>query len=144
MSGDVKSEIFQVTDCPVPRGEGNHHEGVDALLKLMADHGLKFYASNGDTGLGGPEGLIEASDVVLVKVNAQWKYRGCTNSDVVRGLIQAILEHPDGFSGEVIIIENGQSGGSLDCDTMWGRQYTDTGVHANAEDEAHSFSYLVN
>jgi uncharacterized protein (DUF362 family) len=144
MAGDVKSEIFQVTDCPVPGGEGNHHEGVDALLKLMADHGLKFYTSNEDTGLGGPEGLIEASDVVLVKVNAQWKYRGCTNSDVVRGIIQAILEHPDGFSGEIIIIENGQSGGSLDCDTMWGRQYTDTGVHANAEDEAHSFSYLVN
>jgi len=81
--------------------------------------------------------------VVLVKVNAQWKYRGCTNSDVVRGLVQRILEHPDGFSGEVVIFENGQSGGSLDCDTMWGRQYTDTGVHANAEDESHSFSYLV-
>jgi hypothetical protein len=61
----------------------------------------------------------------------------------VRGLIQRILEHPDGFDGEVVIFENGQGGGSLDCDTMWGRQYTDTGVHANAEDESHSFSYLV-
>jgi len=26
---------------------------------------------------------------------------------------------------------------------MWGRQYPDTGIHANAEDESHSFSYLV-
>lgn len=37
----------------------------------------------------------------------------------------------------------GRAGGSLDCDTMWGRRHPDTGVHANAEDESHSFSYLV-
>ena len=51
--------------------------------------------------------LLRAGDVVLLKVNAQWKYRGCTNSDVVRGLVQRILEHPDGFAGEVVIA-NGQ------------------------------------
>jgi len=138
-----KSSIFRITDCPTPKGLRNHHEGMDALLDLMGRHGLKFYRTEEDSDIGGPDGLIEASDVVLVKVNAQWKYRGCTNSDMVRGLIQRILEHPDGFDGEVVIFENGQSGGSLDCDTMWGRQYTDTGVHANAEDESHSFSYLV-
>jgi uncharacterized protein (DUF362 family) len=138
------STIFRVTDCPVPKGVGNHHEGVDALLELMGEHGLRFYETTEDSNIGGPDGLIDEGDVVLVKVNAQWKYRGCTNSDVVRGLIQRVLEHPDGFDGEVVIFENGQGGGSLDCDTMWGRQYTDTGVHANAEDESHSFSYLVN
>ena len=143
MGSNFKSEIFQITNCPKPKGLGNHHEGVDSLLNLMAHHGLKFYKTHEETNLGSTIGLIDSSDVVLVKVNAQWKYRGCTNSDVVRGLIQAILEHPDGFLGEVVIFENGQSGGSLDCDTMWGRQYTDTGVHANAEDESHSFSYLV-
>ena len=109
----------------------------------MGRHGLKFYRAEMESEKSGPDGLIEARDVVLVKVNAQWKYRGCTNSDVVRGLIQSILEHPGGFDGEVVIFENGQGGGSLDCDTMWGRQYTDVGVHANAEDESHSFSYLV-
>jgi uncharacterized protein (DUF362 family) len=138
------AEVFRVTDCPVPEGVDNHHEGVDALLGLMGRHGLKFYRTEGDAKIGGPSGLIDGSDIVLVKVNAQWKYRGCTNSDVVKGLIQRVLEHPDGFSGEVVIFENGQGGGSLDCDTMWGRQYTDTGVHANAENESHSFSYLVN
>jgi uncharacterized protein (DUF362 family) len=117
--------------------------GIDALLELMRKHGLKFYKTEEDSNIGGTNGLIESSDVVLVKVNAQWKYRGCTNSDIVRGLIQRIIEHPDGYDGEVIIFENGQGGGSLDCDTMWGRQYTDTGVHANAEDESHSFSCLV-
>ena len=138
-----KSSIFRITDCPAPKGLRNHHEGIDALLDLMGRHDLKLYGTEEGSDIGGPDGLIEASDVVLVKVNAQWKYRGCTNSDVVRGLIQRILEHPDGFDGEVVIFENGQGGGSLDCDTMWGRQYTDTGVHANAEDESHSFSYLV-
>jgi len=62
---------------------------------------------------------------------------------VIRGLIARILEHPDGFSGEIVIFENGQGGGSLDCDTMWGGRYPDTGVHANAEDASYSFSYLV-
>ena len=114
MVRDTKSQIFQITNCPKPKGEGNHHEGIDALLQLMANHGKKFYKTDKDTDLGGPTGLIECSDVVLVKVNAQWKYRGCTNSDVVRGLIQRILSHPDGFSGEVVIFENGQGGGSLD------------------------------
>jgi hypothetical protein len=96
-----------------------------------------------DTDLGGNDGLIDKSDVILIKVNAQWKCRGCTNSDVIRGLIQRILEHPEGFDGEIIVFENGQGGGSLDCDTMWGGSYPDAGVHANAEDEKHSFSYLV-
>jgi len=138
-----KSDIYRVTDCPIPRGLGNHHEGLDALLSLMAKHGLKLYRMNKDTDLGSKIGLIDKSDIVLIKVNAQWKYRGCTNSDVIKGLIQRILEHPEGFDGEIVIFENGQGGGSLDCDTMWGGRYPDTGVHANAEDESHSFSYLV-
>jgi hypothetical protein len=139
-----KSNIFRITDCPVPSGTKNHHEGLDALFELMGKHDLKFHRTADASDIAGPNGLIEAEDIVLVKVNAQWKYKGCTNSDLVRGLIQRILDHPDGFSGEVVLFENGQGGGSLDCDTMWGRQYTDTGVHANAEDESHSFSYLVN
>ena len=139
----IKSNIFRVKNCPVPKLVDNHHEGLDALLNLMGKNGLGFYDTEGKSTVGSPGGIIDESDVVLVKVNAQWKYRGCTNSDVVRGLVQRVLEHPDGFDGEVVIFENGQGGGSLDCDTMWGRQYTDTGVHANAEDESHSYTYLI-
>jgi uncharacterized protein (DUF362 family) len=109
----------------------------------MGNHGVKLYQTNKAVDLGGKEGLIDKSDVVLIKVNAQWKFKGCTNSDLIKGLITRILEHPDGFNGEVVLFENGQGGGSLDCDTMWGGQYPDTGVHANAENESHSFSYLV-
>jgi len=60
----------------------------------------------------------------------------------VRGLIQAVLEHPDGFTGEVVIVENGQGRGSLRCDTS-SSYGGDTSVRANANDESHSFTYLV-
>jgi hypothetical protein len=122
---------------------GNYHFGIEKLLPLMGNHGLKFYRSSTEAALSGPLGLIAPDDVVLVKVNAQWKYRGCTNSDLIRGLIQRILDHPDGFTGEVVILENGQGRGSLNCDNT-GSGYPDGGVHANANDESHSFLYLVN
>ena len=136
--------LFHVKDVPDDPfyGGGNYHEGVDALLYLMGAHDLKFYRSSEETDMGGPLGLIQRDDVVLIKVNAQWKYRGCTNSDLVRGLIQRILDHPDGFTGEVVIIENGQGRGSLNCDTA-SSYGGDTSVHANARDEIQSFVYLV-
>ena len=138
-----KSDVYMVSDCPIPDGTSNDHEGLDGLLDLMGDHGLMLYQTEGDARNGGKDGLIGKDDVVLIKVNAQWKYRGCTNADVTRGLIQRILDHPEGFAGEIVLFENGQDGGSLDCDTMWSNRYPDTGVHANAEDERYSFSYLV-
>jgi hypothetical protein len=121
----------------------NDHAGVNALLELMARNNRKFYLSDTVGPLSGPYGLIAADDVVIIKVNAQWKYRGCTNSDVIRGLIQKILDHPDGYSGEVVIFENGQGYGSLNCDVFNPEYYPDATQHANANDESHSFQYLV-
>jgi hypothetical protein len=135
------NELFWVTDIPETMANGNRHSGIDGLLSLMGNNGLKFYRSSNESNEGGPLGLMASNDVVLIKVNAQWKYRGCTNSDLIRGLIQRILDHPDNFTGEIVIFENGQGRGSLHCDTMGG-EYP-TGVHANAEDENHSFAYLV-
>ena len=135
------NELFWVTNIPETMNNGNYHSGIDGLLNLMGNNGLKFYRSPDESNESGPLGMIASNDVVLIKVNAQWKYRGCTNSDLIRGLIQRILDHPDGFTGEIVIFENGQGRGSLHCDTMGG-DYP-TGVHANAEDESHSFTYLV-
>ena len=148
-SGNDLFWVRNVPDYPFVCGggggwNGNYHAGMENLLSLMGARGLKFYRSAQATLLGGPLGLIAPNDVVLIKVNAQWKYRGCTNSDLIRGLIQRILDHPDGFSGEVVIIENGQGRGSLKCDTTGGGSYPDATVHANANDESHSFLYLVN
>lgn len=119
----------------------NLHVGIEVLLDLMGRNGLKFYRSQVQATCSGPLGLIAPNDIVLLKVNAQWKYRGATNSDVIRGLIQRILDHPEGFVGEIVIVENGQGRGSLACDTS--SSYTDNKVHANAIDESHSFLYLV-
>jgi uncharacterized protein (DUF362 family) len=110
----------------------------------MGRSGLKFYRSSRRTILSGNNGLIDAGDVVLIKVNAQWKYRGCTNSDLIRGLIQRILDHPEGFRGEVVLLENGQGRGSLNCDKQANVYGDDGGIHANANDESHSFIHLVN
>ena len=141
------SDLFWVRNIPrypfILGGSGNYHAGLEGLLQLMGSKGLKFYRSSGETPLAGPTGLIEPEDVVLIKVNAQWKYRGCTNSDLIRGLIQRVLAHPEGFSGEVVIVENGQGRGSLNCDTS-SSYGGDTSVRANAINESHSFIYLIN
>ena len=139
----IKSALFQITkiiEGPCP--SSNHNNGIDALVKLMGLHSLMFYRSS-STGMNyGPAGLIARDDVVLVKVNAQWKYNGCTNCDLVQGLIQCILEHPDGFEGEVVVIDNGQGRGSLACDTS--EAYGgNTDVYANAFDPSHSFLWVV-
>jgi hypothetical protein len=139
--GNPLFHIKGIPDDPF-YGGGNYHEGVDALVHLMGKHDLKFYRSSQETAHSGPFGMIAPDDVVLIKVNAQWKYRGCTNSDLIRGLVQRILGHPDGFRGEVVIFENGQGRGSLNCDTSLAYG-GDSSVHANANDGAHSFLYLV-
>ena len=137
-----RSQIFTVANCPVPTGE-DHHEGLDALLDLMSFRGIRLYKSDTEAMDSSPDGLIAKDDVVLLKVNAQWKYRGCTNSDLVRGLVTRILEHPDGFEGEVVIFENGQGQAAMDGNPRAFGRYSDTEVHANAEDESHSFLYLA-
>ena len=134
--------VKNIPDEPFYAGNSYYHAGLDCLLYLMGRYGLKFYQTTQHGLLNGTNGLISRNDVVLIKVNAQWKYRGCTNSDLVRGLIQRILDHPDGFDGEIVIFENGQGWGSLNCDSTL--ESPDNTVHANANDESHSFLYLVN
>jgi hypothetical protein len=142
---DDASNVFwiqAVPDQPFGVQFPNNHAGIDALLDLMATNELSFFKRKDSAKQSEAYGLIAVDDVVLIKVNAQWKYRGCTNSDLVRGLIQRILDHPDGFSGEVVIIENGQGRGSLNCDTS--SSYNgNREVQANANDPSHSFLFLV-
>ena len=99
MQSDVTSDIFVVN------GTNGNDGGVDQLIRLMEREGTPFYAK-GDTPSG--KGVIGRDDTVLIKVNAQWDERGGTNTDLVRSLIQAIVDHPDGFTGEIIVADNGQ------------------------------------
>jgi hypothetical protein len=109
-----QSVVFRVDGVAKPAWETPHHTGVDALLTLMGEKGLKFFRSPSETTTSGPEGIVASNDVVLLKVNSQWKQRGMTNTDVIRGLIQRIVDHPDGFTGEVVVVENGQEQDYLD------------------------------
>jgi hypothetical protein len=147
-SDTEKSLVFEVTDCPKHDDE-MRHEGLDTLLDLMAENDLYFYLTASDHSWGGTDGIIAADDVVVIKVNCQWKCRGTTNTDVLRGLIYRILQHPDGFDGEVVIIENGQGSGSFNGISAGGSAYSswpeiDDGIYINAEkQQVLTVNYLV-
>ncbi|MCL2616045.1 MAG: DUF362 domain-containing protein, partial [Defluviitaleaceae bacterium] len=88
-------------------------DGTDDVMRrltaAMTGRGYDFYS------------MIRRDDVVLLQINAQWAERGGTNTDLIGLVIRAILDHPDGFIGEIIVADNGQAqfgsdgqGGSLD------------------------------
>jgi len=103
---DSTSSVFLVKSFPNP--SGIYHVGLDSLLSLLAQHGTYFYKSNRTLPLCDTAGMIGKNDVVLIKVNAEWPERGMTNTDVLKGLIARIVAHPDTFTGEVCLVENGQ------------------------------------
>ncbi|MBI1882402.1 MAG: DUF362 domain-containing protein [Chloroflexi bacterium] len=109
-----QSTVFHMTGVPTPTWDTPYHAGLDALLELMAQHHLPLYQMKETSSLGGPDGLIASTDVVLLKVNSQWGQRGMTSTDVVRGLIQRLVDHPARFQGEIVVVENGQTQDYLD------------------------------
>jgi hypothetical protein len=107
------SNIFMVEDMmPVhgslAAGDGTVHDsvlndkGIDSLFYMMQTHGLYFHKTNSRPG-----GLIGKDDVVVIKANFQWRNRLSTNTDRIKGVIWQILNHPDGFDGEIIVADNG-------------------------------------
>ena len=56
--------------------------------------------------MGGIERYIGAEDIVLIKPNVQWWNQGASNIAALNTLVQLIMQHPDGFKGEVAILEN--------------------------------------
>ncbi len=103
-----RAQVYHVTDCP-QEPVGDRFLGLDNLLALMGREGLKFYQSQTLGPLSGPEGIIASDDVVVIKINYQWTGCGGTNTDLLRGLIRALVDHPDGFTGEIVVGENTQS-----------------------------------
>ena len=80
---------------------GREEANISNLLSLMAQNGLDFYS------------IIRPNDVVLIKINCQWPERGGTDTDVLKQLIAAVVAHPQGFTGEVVVADNGQWTGSM-------------------------------
>ena len=104
---DYRAQLYHVTDCPEDPA-GDRFVGLDNLIVLLGREGLKFYQSAAESSVAGPDGIIAPDDVVVIKINYQWPQRGGTNTDLLRGLIRRIVDHPDTFSGEVVVCENAQ------------------------------------
>ena len=81
---------------------GRQAATVSNLINLMSQKGLDFYS------------VIQPSDIVLIKINEEWAERGGTDTDVLKQLIQSIVNHPKGFTGEIVVADNGQWGGDMD------------------------------
>ena len=113
----------------VANGRGQAH--INNLISLMGANGLHFYKSTTNGANQGTDGLIAKDDVVLIKINEEWPYRGGTNTDLLKELIQALTNHPEGFVGEIIVADNGQWQGNMD----W--------PESNAEDHAQSTKDVV-
>ncbi|MFX1253257.1 MAG: DUF362 domain-containing protein [Promethearchaeota archaeon] len=122
--------VFPASDIFVVNGRAAAH--ISELMNLMSSYGLFFYKSSVEGINQGPDGLIAHNDVVLLKINSQWAERGGSNTDILKELIQAIVDHPDGFIGEIVVADNGQGYGSMD----WS--------YCNAEDYLQSAQDVVN
>ena len=108
----ISSDIVSIVFTESSNGRDN---GIERLISSMNDNQIYFYKTTGN-----PYGLFGTDDVIIIKINAQWAERGGTNTDLLSNLIRAILNHPEGFRGEIIIADNGQAqfgsqgnGGSL-------------------------------
>jgi hypothetical protein len=104
----VQSHVFVVDSVPVPDSMATYHEGLDTLLSQLAQNGTYLYRSDKNLPWCDTAGLIARDDVVLIKVNAEWPERGMPSTDLLKGLIARIVAHPDTFSGEIELVENGQ------------------------------------
>ncbi len=147
------SNVFVVPNVPVPEcslasgalpdtapcneaGYALRDIGVEQLVTEMENRGDFFFQSADH-----PSGIVGVDDVVVIKVNNQWGLNGydegrgrlSTNTDVLKGLLWQILQHPASFRGEIVIVENTQDSGA-----NW-----DT-TPANAQNRDQSYRNVVN
>jgi len=106
------ASVFPASDIYVVNGHVS--APISELINFMGSHDFSFYKSSTIRVNQGPDGLIARDDVVLIKINEQWNQRGGTNTDLLKELIQAIVDHPDDFVGEIVVADNGQGYGSMD------------------------------
>ncbi|MBF0407844.1 MAG: DUF362 domain-containing protein [Candidatus Riflebacteria bacterium] len=85
---------------------------IDVLIENMRENGTEFYNTEKK------QGIINKNDVVVIKVNYQWEHRSGTNTDRLKGVINSILSHPEGFSGEIMVVDNTQDANQLPIDEL--------------------------
>jgi hypothetical protein len=93
---------------------GRNSSHIKDLISIMSSDDSFFYKTSQPTVNGDESGLISSDDIVILKINCQWNKRGGTNTDMLKEIIETISDHPDGFTGEIVIADNGQGIGSFD------------------------------
>lgn len=76
---------------------------IDSLLLMMNAQGIYLYQTAAQ-----PSGIVSSNDIVIIKGSFQWDFRNTTSTDRIKGLIWQILQHPDGFTGEILVGDNTQ------------------------------------
>jgi hypothetical protein len=80
---------------------------IDTLFLMMKSKDIYFHKT-----LLQQSGIVGSDDIVILKGNFQWEHRSTTNTDRIKGVIWQILQHPDGFAGEILISDNTQDFGT--------------------------------
>ena len=91
-----RAEVFHLSSCPEDPSE-DRFPCFDSMVDFMGSHGLKLYETPTETPTSGPDGILAADDTIVIKINYQWRERGGTNTDLLRGLIRRIVDHPARF-----------------------------------------------
>ena len=113
-TSDAISQVFvidSIQPSPGSLAQGNNSvpdeylfdPAIDALVEQMRMNGVEFYKS-----VSTPDGIIGTDNIVVLKCNFQWENRSGTNTDRIKGVINRIVNHPDGFTGEILIVDNTQ------------------------------------
>jgi hypothetical protein len=76
---------------------------IDTLFLMMNSQGTYLYKTAAQ-----PSGIVGSDDIVIIKGSFQWDFRNTTSTDRIKGLIWQILQHPDGFTGEILVGDNTQ------------------------------------
>jgi len=111
---DPVSKVFVMDEIPPTAGSlaaGNStvpneylvDPAIDTLLLMMETQGTYLHKT-----FSRPFGLVGSDDVVIIKGSFQWDFRNTTSTDRIKGLIWQILQHPDGFTGEILVGDNTQ------------------------------------
>jgi hypothetical protein len=80
---------------------------IDTLVAMLEEGDVFLHQT-----ASRPEGIVGSDNVVIIKGNFQWTSRNTTSTDRIKGLIWQILNHPDGFSGEILVCDNTQDLGT--------------------------------
>ena len=108
MAPSAYATVAQEAQVFVARDTNGGDDGFARLMDHMAAEGVPLYQTEQN-----PQGLFAASDTIILFYNCQWNRHGGTNTDLIKSVAKALAEHPDGFSGELIIADSGQGDGSL-------------------------------